>query len=554
MDALLGEPDSAWSGAVERSPADDHVAFGGYHRAVDRRHLLLPALHAVQDAVGWVSHGALNYISRRIPVPPAEAYGVATFYDLIATEPRPRCVVRVCDDIVCQVSGVQAVIHDLETAIGPEGTSDGEAMWEPSACLGQCEKGSAVFIQRAGEDAMTLAPATMADISGVLSGAIVDLPPPSVPPDDFSMLSQAKEMGAAAVLAEVLASGIRGRGGAAFPAGIKWEAVANAVSEEKYVVCNADESEPGTFKDRHLIDTDPMAIIEGLAICGYAVGATRGYIYIRGEYRCQERILRAALDRAARHLPFEIELRRGAGAYVCGEETALFNSIEGHRGQPRQKPPFPTEAGLFGKPTVINNVETLAAIPEIIRDGGAAHANFGTSDSKGKKRFCVSGNVRKPGVYEVEFGATLRQLIEMAGGVEGELRAVLTGGAAGSFLGPSDLDVPMTFEDTAAAGIALGSGAIVVFNTTADMTRITERIAEFFAAESCGLCVPCRVGTHQQVELVRRLNSGTATFGDRSDLDAIGWVMRDASVCGLGQTAANAIESAMRIGLIGGLS
>jgi len=548
VDSLLGEPDSKWSGATDRSAADDHVAYGGFHGAAANRHLLLPALHAVQDAIGWVSHGALNYISSRLPVPPAEAYAVATFYDLIETDPMPPRVARVCNDIVCSSGAGALLIDDLESTIGPAGTPNGDGMWVTSPCLGHCEKGSAAFIQRAGEEAITIAPATVSAVADILDGAEIDTIAHPVLPQSVPNWTKAREMGPEAVIDEVKASGIRGRGGAAFPAGVKWEAVAQAAGD-KYVVCNADESEPGTFKDRHVIDTNPIAVVEGLAICGYAVGATKGYIYIRGEYREQERALDDAL--AAVDLEFDIEIRRGAGAYICGEETALFNSIEGFRGQPRQKPPYPTEAGIFGRPTVVNNVETLAAIGGIIRDGGDAFAQLGSAESTGLKLFCVSGDVASPGTFQVEFGVTARELISLAGGVVGDLTAVLTGGAAGSFIEEPHFDVPMTFEDTRDAGISLGSGAIMVFNANVDMDAVSRRIAEFFAHESCGLCVPCRVGTAQQLEIVDRIVSGADSAKDRHDLDNVGWVMRDASICGLGQTAGNAIESAIRIGLVG---
>ncbi len=537
-----------WDGAAERSAADDHVAYGGFRRAAENRHLLLPALHAVQDSIGWVSHGALNYISDRLPVPPAEAYGVATFYDLIETEPMPARIARVCDDIVCSSGDGGRLIESLESEIGPAGTPNGDGMWIRSPCLGHCEKGSAAFVQRAGEEAVTIAPATASAIADVLDGNDIDTTARPMPPQPVPNLAKAREMGPEAVIAEVIASGIKGRGGAAFPAGVKWEAVAQA-DGETYVVCNADESEPGTFKDRHIIDTNPVAVIEGLAICGYAVGATKGYIYIRGEYREQERALIDAL--AATELAFDIEIRRGAGAYICGEETALFNSIEGFRGQPRQKPPYPTQSGLFGRPTVVNNVETLAAIGGIVMDGGHAFAQLGTAESTGLKLFCVSGDVANAGTFQVEFGVTTRELISLAGGAVGDLAAVLTGGAAGSFIEESQLDIPLTFEDARDADVSLGSGAVMVFNTGVDMDMITRRIAEFFAHESCGLCVPCRVGTAQQLEIVDRIGSGTDSAKDRHDLDNIGWVMRDASICGLGQTAANAIESAIRVGLIG---
>jgi len=474
----VGTPESAWSGARERNATDDHVGYGGFHHATERRNLLLPALHGVQDAIGFVSHGALNYISERIPVSPAEAYGVATFYDLIATEQSPSRVARVCDDIVCTAAGDAAkLISDLETEVGPEGTPNGDGMWMRSPCLGHCEKGSAAFFQMAGETSRTIAPVTANTIAEMLDGPpeTTDRAPAFAP--SFDALAKAYSMGPVAVRDEVTASGIRGRGGAAFPAGIKWNGVANAAGETKFVVCNADESEPGTFKDRWLIETNPFVLLEGMAIAAFAVGAAKAYVYIRGEYREAEDLLSSALETAGSDLEVDVEIRRGAGAYICGEETALFNSIEGFRGQPRQKPPFPTQSGLFGSPTLINNVETLVAIPGIIRDGGDAFAQLGTEESSGLKLFCVSGNVTNPGVFQVEFGITTRELISLAGGVVGEIRAVLTGGAAGSFLSDSQLDVPLTFEDGRDAGVSLGSGAIMVFNTDVDMAATVHRIA-----------------------------------------------------------------------------
>jgi NADH-quinone oxidoreductase subunit F len=508
-------------------------------------------LHAVQDSIGFVSHGALNYISERVPVSPAEAYGVATFYDLIATTEHPRRVARVCDDIVCTAGDANQLISDLEAEIGPENALNGEGMWLRSPCLGHCEKGSVAFIQRAGETAVTISPVTAGAIAALLDGTTEKAPAPPVFAPAFDALAKAHSMGPDAVRAEVTSSGIRGRGGAAFPAGIKWDGVADAPGETKYVVCNADESEPGTFKDRWLIETSPFALLEGIAIAAHAVDAATAYIYIRGEYREAEQLLSDAVEAAGSDLGVDIVIRRGAGAYICGEETALFSSIEGFRGQPRQKPPFPTQSGLFGSPTLINNVETLAAIPGIIRDGGDAFAQLGTKQSTGLKLFCVSGNVANPGVYQVEFGVTTRELINLAGGVEGEVRAVLTGGAAGSFLSDAQLDVPLTFEDGREAGVALGSGAIMVFNTDVDITATAHRIAEFFAHESCGLCVPCRVGTTQQLEIVGRIQDGSDTPVDYDNLSNVATVMRDASICGLGHTAANAIESAIELRLIG---
>ena len=303
-----------------------------------------------------------------------------------------------------------------------------------------------------------------------------------------------------------------------------------------------------------------------MTIEGFATGSQRGFLYLRAEYPLSAaRMAHAlAIARDAGYLgadilgsgfSFDIEIRRGAGAYVCGEETALFNSIEGRRGEPRNKPPFPFEAGLFGQPTAVNNIETLVNIPSIVADGGAAYAAIGTGGSAGPKLFCLSGAVERPGVYEVEFGATLGDLLDLAGGVaDGRaLKAVLLGGAAGAFVGPDALDLPLTFEDTRAAGATLGSGVILVYDETADLVGALLRIAAFFRDESCGQCVPCRIGTVRQEELLARLAAGRP-IGSPADelalLADLGRGMRDASICGLGQTASAAIESALRAGLV----
>jgi NADH-quinone oxidoreductase subunit F len=369
-------------------------------------------------------------------------------------------------------------------------------------------------------------------------------------------------MGPDAVVREALASKLQGRGGAAFPAGRKWEAVARQPARPHYIVCNADESEPGTFKDRVLLEEDPFAIVEAMTIVGFATGCEKGYLYLRGEYPLALARVANAVE-AARSAGllggailgsshrFDIEVRRGAGAYICGEETALFNSIEGFRGEPRNKPPFPVEKGLFGRPTVINNVETLANVPAIVLEGGAAFAAIGTEQSTGPKLFCLSGRVAHPGVYEVPFGATLRELLALAGGVPRgrSVKAVLLGGAAGSFVGPDALDTPLTFEGTRAIGASLGSGVVLVYDERDDLADAARRIAAFFRDESCGQCVPCRVGTERQEELVARLSAGRP-LGSRDQelalLDEIAQAMRDASICGLGQTASGALQTAIR--------
>jgi NADH-quinone oxidoreductase subunit F len=321
------------------------------------------------------------------------------------------------------------------------------------------------------------------------------------------------------------------------------------------VICNADESEPGTFKDRVLMEGDPFAVVEALTIAGLTVGAEKGYIYVRGEYptalaRLGQAIVAARKagllgdDVIGSGRAFDIELRRGQGAYICGEETALFNSIEGFRGEPRQKPPFPTSAGLFGRPTVINNTETLVNVPLILREGAAAFAERGTADSTGTRLFCLSGNVARPGVYELESGTTLGAAVEMAGGHRDRIPYLLLGGAAGSLIDDSHWDLPLTFEDSRAAGVTLGSGVIMAFSADTDMRWVVRRIARFFRDESCGQCVPCRVGT---VRLEEALSRPQVDAGLVDDIDR---AMRDASICGLGHTAASVVRSALSLGLL----
>jgi NADH-quinone oxidoreductase subunit F len=363
------------------------------------------------------------------------------------------------------------------------------------------------------------------------------------------------------VVAELKTAGLVGRGGAAFPTGIKWEGAAKATGQPKYIVCNADESEPGTFKDRILMEEDPHRTIEGMIIAAHAVGASQGYIYVRGEYPHAFKVMSEAVVEARRAgaiggnifgsgLDFDIEMRLGAGAYICGEETALLESIEGKRGFPRIKPPFPTTHGLFGKPTVINNVETFCNVPLIMERGAAEYRKIGTERSPGPKLFCVSGQIQRPGLYEVPFGVSLRHLLfDLAGGLKQgrKFQAVLMGGAAGAFAVEKDLDVILSFESLNAAGLPLGSGSVMIFDDSADMRDMLKRLAHFFADESCGKCYPCQLGARRQYEILDRAAAGRPVAGDRERLSDVGATMIDASLCGLGQTAATAVLSAMKL-------
>ena len=376
----------------------------------------------------------------------------------------------------------------------------------------------------------------------------------------YNGLRKALAMQPGKVIEMVKQSGLLGRGGSDSPTGLKWEQAALAPGQPKYIVCNGDEAEPGSFKDRVLLEDDPHRILEGMLIAAYAIGASKGYIYIRGEYLFQHNVMVQAVEEArkagylgekilASDFSFEVEIRRGAGTYVGGEETALFESIEGFRGMPRAKPPLPTLEGLFGKPTITHNVETLANVPYILRVGVNEYRKIGTQQSPGSKLFCLSGDVTLPGLYEVPFGVTLRHLIEdLAGGVRGKkkFQAALIGGAAGAFAGPEELDIPLTVENLAEAGLSLGSGVITIFDETRDIACICLGLAKFFADESCGKCLACLAGTRRQVEIMDRLTQGSLLPGDLDLIQDDSWTKTDLSICGLGQQAASAILSAHR--------
>ena len=548
VDLVLGpEPDR-----------DTHDVRGG-HELRANRHLLLETLHAVNDRVGWISQPAIDYISERLDVSPAEIYGVITFYALFATEERPARQVLVCVDLACRAFG-GLTEDDL-----PPGA-------HASPCIGLCEQAPAMLVVDTGDPVQrrVFGGVTAVQVKSVAGGGSLETPDRS--PSDavvqsgepdlvllrragqqepldidayvndggLDALDRARELGPTGIIAAVDAVGLLGRGGAAFPTARKWEAVRTQPAAPHHLVCNADESEPGTFKDRTLIENDPFALLESICIAAIATGSEQGWIYIRGEYPLAEQTLRSAItifrDRGVLGDNFDIKIVRGAGAYICGEETAIFNSIEGHRGEPRNKPPFPFEVGLFGKPTAVNNVETLMNVPSII---------LGRTSSN-RRLFCLSGAVHRPGVYEVELGLTLAELIDLAGGLrEGsELRAVLLGGAAGQFVGPDSLDLVLTHEAVREAGLSLGSGVVMVLDQHVDLVDQVRRIAAFFRDESCGQCVPCRVGTVRQEEVLDKLAAGIRD-GQFELLDDIGRAMTDASICGLGQTAHGAIHSAI---------
>jgi NADH-quinone oxidoreductase subunit F len=530
------------------------------------RAALLPALHAAQDLYGHIPEPVAFEIGRVLRVPLAEVHGVIDFYALFSREPAAKTVIQVCNDPVCAMAGSEEFLKTLRRQ---------NVTVHQAPCLGLCEHAPAIIVREAqrghvkpGKITETIGEAPRSLLGGDIAlltrncgtgraTALLEYEAAG----GYLALRKVLTLPPDQVIAEIKASGLVGRGGAAFPTGLKWEGAAKATGERKFVVCNGDEAEPGTFKDRVIMEEDPHGVLEGLIIAAYAIGANKGYLFIRGEYHRAFKTMAVAVAeaRAGGHLgasvlgsdfAFDVEVRRGAGAYVCGEETALFEAIEGKRGFPRVKPPFPTTHGLFGMPTVINNVETLRNVPLILTLGTARYRSLGTEKSPGPKLFCVSGDVARPGLYEVPFGVTIRHLLEdLAGGIRKghRLQAILFGGAAGAFATEKDLDVRLSFEDLRAAGLPLGSGVVMVFDESRDLRDILLRLARFFAHESCGKCYPCQIGTQRQMEILERIAAGGALLSDAACLSDVGWTMTDASLCGLGQTAASAVISALKL-------
>lgn len=538
-------------------------------------HGLLEVLRTVQSVFGYLPRDVLADVSSRLRVPLAKVYGVATFYDMFTLEAVGETHIMICTDPVCAAAGAERILaeacaHAGVTALG-QTSADGKISVKRASCLGLCDQAPAALVNQRAQVALTAedvpallhgaAQSAQINVCGeprVLTGPIGTLAPTDLEAHRaagaFTALEQAlRGMTPEQVIAEVRASRLSGRGGAGFPTGAKWDFARQAPGEPKYVVCNFDESEPGTFKDRALMEGNPYRVLEGLMLSAYAINARHGYVFIRGEYPAAAEIVQAALDEMLRagllgerilgtSFDFHVEIRRGAGAYICGEETALFEAIEGQRGHPRPKPPYPTTEGLFGKPTVINNVETLAIIPSLVTHGGDWFRQWGTEQSVGLKLFCLSGHVRRPGVVEVPLGLTLRELIERyGGGFDGEPQAVLLGGAAGGFVPPDKLDIRLAHEDLRAIDVPIGSGAVMVFNQSVSLWRVLEGLARFFVHETCGQCAPCRLGTGQVYGLISKINAGSATAGDLDRLAALGQTIRTACACGLGLTAANPV-------------
>ncbi|HZZ57754.1 MAG TPA: NuoF family protein [Opitutaceae bacterium] len=499
-----------------------------------------------------------------------------------------KLVLRCCSAAGCASSGAQGVYERLVEAVKAAGLQESIEV-RSVGCLRLCcegplvqadpdgtlygkvrpEQASALIAALQGKpaDLRTLDPlgpffARQLSIVLARSGRIdPDRIEAYIAEDGYAALHEAlTEKTPAEVIDCITRSGLRGRGGAGFPTGLKWGTVAKSPGPRKFVICNADEGDPGAFMDRSVLESDPHAVLEGMAIAGYAVGADQGFIYVRAEYPLAIRRLQTAIKQAKQigligggvfdsPFHFNLDIRIGAGAFVCGEETALMASVEGKRGTPRPRPPFPAESGLWGCPTLINNVETFANVPAILRRGAEWFAGIGTEKSKGTKVFALAGKIRNTGLIEVPMGTSLRTIVEdMGGGAPdgGRIKAVQTGGPSGGCIPAQHLDTPVDYESLAALGSIMGSGGMIAMDESTSMVDVARFFMEFCMDESCGKCVPCRAGTVQLHELLKKILAGQARAADLAQLEELCDLVKHTSLCGLGQTAPNPVLSALR--------
>lgn len=477
---------------------------------------------------GGVTSESVRKVHQATGVPEADIWGAGMFYSLINTH--GKCV-RICDGLTCQMMGADKLASDVAGA--------GKTV-ERVSCLGQCDRAPATL-----DEAMELVVYSDVQTSVLPDNAALPMNLGGADDTSYSMLEKVRSMDAEKVIEEVKEAGLQGRGGAGFPAHFKWTSVLNQVDQTRYVVCNADEAEPGTFKDREVILRRPHLILEGLAIAAEVVRARDIFIYIRGEYVNEVRVLERAIEEAATALgDLTVHIVRGHGAYICGEETALLESMEGKRGMPRLKPPFPTEQGFRNRPTLMHNVETIACVPSIVRHGGKWFHEQGRTEA-GSKLYCISGHIGKPGVYELPLGVTLDELVEVAGGYVGNPIGFSPGGASSGFLPMSFRDTPMDYQHLSKAGSMLGSSGVVVINDTIDMVDAARWQLAFFERESCGQCAPCRIGT----QYLRRQLDKFVENGDNQSLamaEEVSWEMEEGSICGLGMVAFKPLESARK--------
>jgi NADP-reducing hydrogenase subunit HndC len=545
---------------------------------------ILEIFQSLQEQKGELTKETILDVARAFRIPAERAYGVASFYTMLTT---PHKTIRVCDGPACWLRGSAYTRAAIESEFS-QSTQNGDGNWSitRSSCLGLCDRAPAILV---GEE--QCGPVDVQTVTKIASGwrgspRLYNLPFPGerrvllahageINPDSiesaisfgaYQALEKVLNSKPVALIDEIESSGLRGRGGAGFPTGRKLRFVSQAPGKMKYIVCNADESEPLVFKDRVMIDTNPHKILEGMALAAYAVGAQEGFIYIRGEYKSQAERLEAAVLQAEQYnllgdhirnsgFSFKVHVHRGAGAYICGEETALLESLEGKRGEPRIRPPFPATYGYHGYPTVVNNVETFATIPEILANGADWYTSIKPkSNSKnvdsvtpGTKLYTILGHVNRPGLFEAPYGLTLRRIIsDFGGGMApgSEFHFALTGGAAGTIVSSELLDIPIDYG-SAAKGVSIGAGAFLICDQTVSPIILLREVMHFFESESCGKCNPCRIGTHQVRLILDRMIAGKGNSEDKTRLLNLADMLQNASFCGLGQSAAIPIRSSI---------
>ena len=557
---------------------------------------LLPVLQEAQEILGYLPESMQGVIAAELNIPGSDIFGAMSFYSMFTWKPKGQYVVRMCQSPPCHINGSENMLQALQEEMGVsvgQTTPDGLFTLELSACLGVCEVAPAMQINEVVHGNLTREKIRqiLADYRAGKAPDFRQLPystgdyqkykhHPAEPvlmdnvglvnPSDIqdyldrggygSLKKAVTTMTPETVVEEVKASGLRGRGGAGFPTGLKWSFTRPLATTPKYIVCNADEGEPGTIKDRYLMEGDPHKILEGMAIAGYAVGAHQGYIYCRGEYYLSKHRLQQAIEQATAKgflgdrlfgsdFSFKVEVRSGFGCYICGEETALIESVEGKRGYPRLKPPFPGVAGLWGSPTIVNNVETLASVPAILKRGGAWYKSLGTPDTSGTKIYQIIGHVQTPQIVEAPVGMTLRELIDTYGGglrPGRSFKMCQAGGASAGLLTAESLDVPMDYGSLAKAGGALGSGTMLVMDDSVCVVDFLRSVAVFFAHESCGQCTPCREGTLRLLQTITRISRGEGKIEDLDFLERLTTTLMDASFCPLGQSAGVPLISALK--------
>jgi NADH-quinone oxidoreductase subunit F len=550
-----------------------------------KRSALIPMLMYAQDEFGYISDETIAEIAGRLELNTVQVEETLEYYSMLHRKPMGKHHVQICTNVACMLRGGYALLDRAKKRLEighKETTKDGVFSLEEVECIGACTGAPAMQVNYDFFENLTpqkfdkiiegLDLGRRPEPEPVISGAIHEREPGEIPliskrwgvtdshkldvylhNNGYRALEKAlKEMTPESIIDEVKKSSLRGRGGAGFPTGMKWSFVPKDSSKPKYVICNADESEPGTCKDRPLMEMDPHQLIEGMVIAGRAIGSHQGFIYIRGEYRYVLDIVQTAITEAYSRnylgknilgsgFDYDLLIHTGAGAYECGEESALMESLEGKRGYPRIKPPFPAVVGLYGCPTIINNVETLSAVPAIILEGGEAYSKLGTPKNGGTRLLCVAGHINKPGIYEIPLGMNMKEFIYgMAGGIPNgkKLKAVIPGGSSCPLLTADEIDIPMDYDSVAKAGSMLGSGGMVVMDEDTCMVDMARRIMHFYAHESCGWCIPCREGTTWLRKMLERIHAG---YGRSEDIDMLSELSKNIlgrSFCPLGDAAA----------------